>query len=135
MSEVATLLVNTSDWPVVVLTYAGRPSHPELEAHLDEIEQRVLKRKAPFVHVIDQRRGVMPDAVQRALIAKHQERMDAVYARFCLGEAYIVTPESRAAMTAVFWLAKPPYPYTFVDTMPEARAWAEARIGGRTRGG
>jgi hypothetical protein len=113
---------------MVVLTYAGAPTGRELKRHLDEIERDVLAKREPFVQIIDQQRGQVPDAMQRALIAEHQGRMDAVYARYCCGEAYVVTAESRAAMTAVFWLAKPPYPYVFVDTMDEAVAWCRTRM-------
>ena len=69
-----------------------------------------------------------PDALKRALIAEHQQKMDELYERFCLGEAYVVTDEGRDAMTAVFWHAEPPYPYTFVDNLDAARDWARQRL-------
>jgi hypothetical protein len=128
MVDQAVLLVDTSRWPLAVLTYAGRPSNEQLEEHLKEIEEKVLARGDYFVQVIDQSRGEMPDALQRSLIAQHQERMEAQYTKYCLGEAYVVTPQIRGAMVAVFWLAKPPYPYTFVDTLGEAVAWARTRL-------
>src|SRR5262245_49233117 len=124
----AVVTVDVRDWPLVRLTYAGSPSETQLAAHLREIEEKVLARKQPFVQVIDQRYGAMPDALQRKLIVEHQTRMDAVYARYCIGEAYVVAPQNRGAMVAVFWMAKPPYPYTFVDTLDEALAWGRARL-------
>jgi hypothetical protein len=133
MAANATLLVDTHRWPLVVLTYAGAPSNALLEAHLREIEQKVLSRDEAFVQIIDQKKGVMPDAVQRSLIADHQEKMELKYAKYCLGEAYVVTPDLRAAMTAVFWLAKPPYPYVFVDTMDEALNWCHRHLGPKTQ--
>ena len=133
MADQVVLLVDTSRWPLAVLTYAGRPTNVQLEDHLEEIEEKVLARGDYFVQIIDQRRGEMPDAMQRALIAQHQERMKEQYTKYCLGEAYVVTPQIRGAMVAVFWLAKPPYPYTFVDTLGEAMTWAETRLTDRSR--
>ena len=128
MPEQAMLVVDTSRWPLVILTYSGRPTNEQLESHLREVEEKVLSRREHFVQVIDQSRGEMPDAVQRAQIAAHQERMENEYSTYCLGEAYVVTPQSRGAMVAIFWLAKPPYPYLFADGIAEAITWAKARL-------
>jgi len=123
-----TLFVDTSRWPLVVLTYAGQPTDEQLANHLKEIEENVLGRREPFVQVIDQTRGEQPDPIQRAMIADHQLKMDAAYRAYCIGEVYISTPAMRGAMVAVFWQAKPPYPYAFVEAVDDALRWAEARM-------
>src|SRR5262245_16396232 len=123
-------MVDVSGWPIVQLVYSGTPGDADLAAHLGEIEEKVLGRRQPFVHVIDQRRGTMPDAIQRALIADHQRRMEDAYRTYCRGEVYGVSKETRQAMTAVFWLAPPPYPYAFVDNLPEALDWARQHVAG-----
>ena len=128
MTPPTVLTVNTSHWPMVELIYSGTPSDSELTEHLREIEEKVLGRREPFVQIIDQREGSMPDAIQRALIAEHQRRMEDAYRSYCRGEVYIVSKQTRQAMTAVFWLAPPPYPYAFVDSAPEARTWARERL-------
>lgn len=120
--------VNIVRWPIVELTYSGSPSDSDLASHLREIEEKVLARQEPFVQIIDQRGGSMPDAIQRALIADHQRRMEDAYRKYCRGEVYIVSLQTRQAMTAVFWLAPPPYPYAFVETGPDALAWAKERM-------
>ena len=124
------LSVDVSGWPIVQLIYSGTPGDADLAAHLGEIEEKVLARRQPFVHVIDQRRGSMPDAIQRALIADHQRRMEDAYRAYCRGEVYVVSKQTRQAMTAVFWLAPPRYPYAFVETLPEAMDWARGRVSG-----
>jgi hypothetical protein len=91
----------------------------------------VLARRSAFVQVIDQSAGAMPGPLQRKLIAEHQSRMDELYTRHCLGEVYVVAPQNRGAMLAVFWMAKPGYPYAFVDTLDEAVAWAQAQLARR----
>jgi len=122
------LLVDVSRWPLVIVTYEGRPSNEALEAHLEEIEQKVLAPKERFAQVIDQRRGLRPDPVQRSMIAAHQRRMADAYERCCVGEAYVAPPELRGAMTAVFWREPPRYPVVFVASLDEAIAWAQARL-------
>jgi len=125
------LTVDTRRWPIVELVYSGTPSDSDLATHLGEIEAKVLARRQPFVHIIDQRDGSMPDAIQRALIADHQRRMEDAYREYCRGEVYIVSKETRQAMTAVFWLAPPPYPYAFMASASEALAWAKERLAPR----
>jgi hypothetical protein len=128
------LRVDTSRWPLVVLTYAGSPTKIELAEHLREIESKVLGRRKPFAQVIDQRNGRIPDASQRAMIAAHQNQQSFAYAMFCLGEAYVATTSVRRAMQGVFWVAKLPYPHVFVETLQEAIAWAEDRVRHRGAG-
>jgi hypothetical protein len=123
------LTVDTSAWPLVVLTYAGQPRPEEVRDHLREIEDEVLARERPFVQVVDLSRAVRPQAQQRLLIAEHQNDNEERYERFCLGEAYVVpSAELKGAMTGVFFAARPPYPYTFVGTVDEAREWARERL-------
>jgi hypothetical protein len=122
------LSVDLSRWPLVVLTYQGRPTNEALEAHLDEIEKKVLARRERFTQVVDQREAARPDPVQRATIAAHQARMAEAYARHCAGEAYVATPELRGAMTAVFWREPPRYPVKFFGSLEEAIGWAQARL-------
>lgn len=54
--------------------------------------------------------------------------MEDAYREYCRGEVYIVSKESRQAMTAVFWLAPPPYPYAFVGSASETLAWAKEHL-------
>ncbi len=127
----ASLAVSTQQWPIVVLTYFGRPTNRQLEDHLEDIERRVLSRCDRFVQIIDQRGGSM-DPVQRSLIASHQGRMKERYEKYCVGEVYVASPETRGAMVAIFWMAPPPYPYAFVETYAEALTWARARLDAKT---
>src|SRR5262249_14340379 len=113
----AVLSVDVSRWPLAVLTYAGKPTEQQFADHLREVEETGLARREPFVQVINQKHGERPDAFQRALVADHQKRMEHLYREFCLGEAYVVSSEMKGAMVAVFWMAKPPYPYTFVESV------------------
>ena len=124
------LRVDTSRWPLVVLTYAGSPTKKEMSDHLREIEVEVLGRRKAFAQVIDQRSGRSPDAAQRALIATHQNQQSFAYATFCRGEAYVASKSVRRAMQGVFWMAQLPYPHVFVDTLEEAIAWAQERLKG-----
>ena len=121
----SSLSVDVSQWPLVVLTTNGSPTESELEQHLLEIETEVLARGQGFVQIIDQRQADSLNALQRSIIAEHQERMDEAYTRFCRGEAYVTDEKMKGVMIAVFWQAKPTYPYRFFAHFDEAQAWAE----------
>ena len=123
------LSVDTSRWPIVVLTYRGSATDKEWAGHLREIEEKVLDRRERFVHVIDQSRGHVPDPFKRAIIVGHQLKMESRYRKYCLGEAYVAAPDMHRAMAPVFQQAKPPYPCAFVETFDEAMRWAKERIG------
>jgi hypothetical protein len=127
-TEAAHLQVDVSRWPVVQLKCVGRPSDHQWAGHLREIEEKVLSRREPFVHVIDQTRGELPDPVQRSLIVRHQLRMEPHYRAYCRGEVYVTTPEMQRLMCTVFSQARPPYPYAFVENLDEAARWVEVRL-------
>ena len=118
------LTVDVTAWPLVTLTTVGSPTDEQLLAHLKEIEDKVLARGADFVQIVDQREAETLDAAQRAIIAEHQECMKDLYAEHCLGEAYVADQRMKGIMIAVFWQAKPLYPYRFFDELEEAASWA-----------
>lgn len=119
------LTVDTSEWPLVVLTFAGDPPVEAVRAHLEEIEDEVLARGERFVQVVDLSHAVRPNPAQRLAIAEHQAANEAGYEELCIGEAYVVpTAELKGAMTGVFFAAKPAYDYVFVATLAEALDWA-----------
>jgi hypothetical protein len=127
MSPNRRLAIDVSRWPLALISHRGRPSDDELRTHLREIEAAILGRAEPFVQIVDQSGAERPDAFQRGLISEHQERMDAVYRQYCLGEAYVNAGAVRGAMKAVFWIAPPPYKFKLADTLEEALEWARAR--------
>ena len=125
------LTVDTTEWPMVVLTFAGAPPVDSVRAHLAEIEDEVLSRGERFVQVVDLSRAVRPNPEQRLAIAEHQRANESRYEELCVGEAYVVpTAELMGAMTGVFFAAKPQYDYIFVATLPEALDWARNRLEG-----
>ena len=124
------LTVDTSGWPLVVLTTHGSPSEDELRQHLLEIETEVLSRHQDFVQIIDQREAESLNALQRSIIAEHQEHMKDTYTKHCRGEAYVTDEKMKGVMIAVFWQAKPTYPYRFFETFGDAEVWARRILNG-----
>ena len=126
MSEIerSFLKVDTTEWPIVFLTTVGSPTDEQLREHLKDIEREVLQRGQKFVQIVDQRESEILNAGQRAIIAEHQATMEDHYASSCLGEAYVSDKKMQGVMIAVFWQAKPPYPYRFFESLEEAREWA-----------
>lgn len=123
------LSVDVRAWPLVRIRHLGEPSDAEVDAHLQEIESRILSRGEAFGMVIDQARAQRPTPIQREMIAEHQERNAGAYGRLCQGEAYVCPdPAMRGGMIAVFWRCAPEYPYTFVDSDAEAESWVRERL-------
>jgi hypothetical protein len=122
------LSVDTTRWPIVFLTYSGSATDQEWAGHLREIEEKVLDRREPFVQIIDQTRGQLPDPFKRAIIVGHQLKMESRYRQYCLGEAYVANEDMRRGMAPVFCQARLPYPYTFADSLEEAMVWVKARL-------
>jgi hypothetical protein len=120
--------VDTSRWPLVVLTYSGHASDEQWAGHLREIEDKVLGRRQRFVQVIDQTRGEAPDRVQQAILVRHQLNLEIQYRRFCLSEVYVAPPEMRKVMDTVFLRTKPQYPYVYVDALADGLRLAQARL-------
>ena len=127
-TETIHLQVDTTAWPVVMLTCVGRATDAEWTGHLREIEEKVLARREPFVQVIDQTRIVAPDPIQRSLIVRHQIQMEHRYRQFCRGEVYVAPADMQIVISSVFCQARPPYPYIFVETMDEALQWARTHL-------
>ena len=130
MSEISKsyLTVDVASWPIVTLTTAGSPTDDQLRQHLKEIETQVLHQSRDFVQIIDQRKAETLHAGQRAIIAEHQLEMADLYGRYCRGEAYVASETMKGVMIAVFWQAKPPYPYQFFETLQDAEVWARQTL-------
>jgi hypothetical protein len=89
----------------------------------DETEQRAVLYETPNPGAVsaDQRKKLA------ALLAARTDKLARVTAGYTL-----VTPSAiaRGVVTAVFWLAPPPYEYSIVATIPEGLAWLAQRTPG-----
>lgn len=108
-------------FPLVVNTIPERLRAEDLPRFLAESE-RVLKRREPYVTISDtSRTREIPNATVRKALAEWNERVEPQMKQFTLGSAIVITsPLVRGGLTALFWLAPPPYPQQVVATVEDA---------------
>lgn len=107
-------------FPLVVNTIPERLDADHLPAFFAKTEA-ILKRREPYVTLSDvTRTRELPTAVVRRALADWSTRHDAAMKQFAMGTAIVIESAMiRGGLTALFWLAPPPYPQQVVATIGE----------------
>lgn len=107
-------------FPLVVNTIPERLDVDHLPAFFAKTEA-VLKRREPYVTISDvTRTRELPTAVVRRALADWSTRNEALMKQFAVGSAIVIESAMiRGGLTALFWLAPPPYPQQVVATIGE----------------
>jgi hypothetical protein len=100
------------------------PEHLLME-HLPAFHAKteaILKRREPYVTITDLTAARhLPSPVARKALADWSERFEPELRRLALGSAIVIDSALiRGGLTALFWLAPPPYPQQVVATKLEA---------------
>ena len=120
--------VDSSDMPIVRITFDGAVSDDEFRAYLDAYDAIVDEGK-PYVAVFDARTAAAPPARQRRMMAKWLNDRGPAVRRVCHGGAFAITSRViRGALTAILWLAPLPFEHTVVGTIEEAEDWVARRL-------
>lgn len=84
--------------------------------------EAILLRRQPYVTITDASVcRELPNAMVRKELADWSKKFDMLMKRYTVGSAIVVTsPLVRGGLTALFWLAPPPYPQQAVATLTEA---------------
>ena len=108
-------------FPLVVNIIPERIHAEHLPAFFAK-SQAVLLRRQPYVTITDTSAcREMPNATVRKELADWSKKFDALMKRYTVGSAIVITsPLVRGGLTALFWLAPPPYPQQVVATLAEA---------------
>jgi hypothetical protein len=124
------LTIDVESWPLVRVRWP--PAHLS-EAELDELVTltgRCLDRCEPFGMITDGRLAPAPTAVQRKRLAEDAKKNEARLGRYMVASAVVVgSPLMKAMITAVNWLAPPPYPVQVFTEPHSAEAWVLGRLG------
>lgn len=121
---VARIVVDESRWPLVQIHWPdGEVTDEDVEAFL-ALGVEHLARRTPFISMHHGMRATTINAKQRRRFGDHvraHEKELAVY----MTAAAIVSPSAviRAVVTAINWIAPPPYPQGTFATASEAEAW------------
>jgi hypothetical protein len=119
-----------SEWPIFIVRMPGKPLSVEaLQAHLDRCGEP-YKRGQPFCMLIT---GDHPplSAVQRKAVAQAMKAHNSLHPGVMVGCAIINRSAFiRGVITAVTWLARPPYPFAVFEDASKAKDWLTQLLGG-----
>ena len=116
------------DFPIVRLHAYGESTDREVAERIAFI-QRHLDERQPMALVFDTTGGTALSAKQRKMWTDWLSTHDRLIRRYMVGCAIVASSSVvRGVFTAVFWVYRPPMPYTFVGTAAEADAWVRDRL-------
>ena len=128
----ASIEIDDSDFPVIVVRYRGLAEDERFEQYLQELTR--VRSRGPSVVIFDALEAGFPPARQRRRQAEWIDQNRALLQRNSLGTVFLLDSSLvRGALTAVLWLSPIPGEWTVVGTREEARQWAEARLRDRRR--
>lgn len=120
--------IDTTDWPLVLLTTEGDINPADLERHLAEY-RALLDRNLPFGVVYDASKIGRVDAHIRRRYAEFHQENNEDFRRLCRGIGFVITSSLvRGALTAVLWMVELPFPYKIFATREEAAAWTRRQL-------
>jgi hypothetical protein len=113
--------VDDRHFPLVVNIIPERIHAEHLPAFFARSEA-VLRLGRPYVTITDTTAcQELPNAVVRKALADWSKQFEPLMKRYTVGSAIVITsPLIRGGLTALFWLAPPPYPLQIVATLTAA---------------
>lgn len=129
MSPRGQATLDESRWPRVYVTWPAEAMEDEQFESIVSAMSKLLERRERYVIIHDARRAVRPTPKQRAYAAAAQKRDAEGTRRLLAGVALTVSsPLTAGVVTAINWIAPPPYPIKTFSKMDEAEAWATERL-------
>jgi hypothetical protein len=121
--------LDVSQWPRVYVTWPAEAMEDDAFESIVLQMSALLKRGERYVIIHDARRAVRPTPKQRAFAAARQKHDAEGTRRFLAGVALAVSsPLTASVVTAINWIAPPPYPLKTFSAMAPAEAWATERL-------
>lgn len=124
----AAIVLDLSLFPVAYSYLPAQFSDYDVDRYFDAFRE-LHDREEAFLHVNDIRHsGSMSNSSMRKKAAEFMDAEAERSGRLCRGAAQIADGALvRGAVTAIYWLSPPPFPYAVVRTLEEAIAWVDAR--------
>ena len=121
--------IDESKWPRVYATWPAQPLDDDAFAEMVRTMSALSERGQRYVVIHDARRAARPTPTQRAFAAAQQKRDAERNARLLVGIALVVSsPLIASVVTAINWIAPPPYPQKIFSSVAEAEAWAGEQL-------
>ncbi len=120
-------------FPLLRIHATGDSSDEDVHERLAFLE-RQLDRREKIVVVFDTTGSRPISARQRKMWTDWLSKEDPRIRRYLMGVSIVVTSTVvRGVFTGVFWVWRPPMPYTFTASVGEAEAWAHRQLASHSR--
>jgi hypothetical protein len=124
----ASCVIDTSAWPIVLHTADGPLPDAEVDAYLRQATE-ILLRNELHVTVLDATRlgffSAQTRSRARAWIRQYRDQLQ----EYCAGTVYVVaSPMMRFIVMTSLLVSRLPTPYLVCETREEALAWARQRL-------
>ena len=112
-------------WPIVILNVRDGVVEADFKAVFDRYEREVFNRDERYVSITNlSTMDRVPNATERKQLAEWMGRHADYVGRWALGNSTVIrSPVVRGALTALYWLQKPPTQQTSHGTLREAVEW------------
>lgn len=123
--------------PLYLQAFPPSFAYEEVTAHFDEMEAhfRAQPPDAPAALIADARSVFIVDARSRRRVAEAFETMSPVMESRVVAHAIVLSNSVvRNALTAIFWIKRPPWTVRTFATMDEADDWVRQRFAARGLG-
>lgn len=118
--------LDTSRWPIVLVTPPTSVKNDELAVFLDRYANEVYARRQRYVTILDLRRSADMPAAQRKMITDRMQQKEEAARLFAAGSVMIFeSAMMRALLTAILWVRKPPTEMKIASTLEEAIEYAQ----------
>lgn len=122
-------MLDLSRWPLVVLVNHPRANEAQTELFVKNLAQVLRSRGGKFALLCDYRGTKELTPKQRKTLADHLAQNIELYRR-CAGCAFVADAAfPKGALTAIFWMTAPPYPYRIFPDVESAERWALGSLG------
>lgn len=128
-SNMAAPKIDESRWPLVVVDWVGEVTFEEIDHHFDGM-RALVERREPFVVVVDMKAVEGQTARHRQHGGQRLRELGDLASGVVIAAAHVVRSRLvRGALTAVYWIASPPFPTKVFTDRTDAEAWVLAQYG------
>ncbi len=113
-------------WPIAIFSVRDGMQEAEYNAVFERYESDVFTRRERYVSITDlSTMNGVPNAYDRKHMAEWMGKHEAYVSRWAIGNSTVIrSPLVRGALTALYWIQKPPTAQTSHATVSEAVHWA-----------
>lgn len=122
--------LDLSLWPIVILNVYESAHEGDFKAVFERYEREVFTRHERYVSITNlSLMDAVPNAHDRKALAAWMARHEDYVGRWALGNSTVIrSPIVRGALTALYWIQKPPTAQTSHGTLREAVEWGLLKL-------